>query len=136
MNAKPSTAGSSELSESDRSERSVGRGLNRKTRLVPRLRLAGWRWNLMLGIAFWGLCLASQASACPTCKDALAANGSRVAEGFYWSILFMLAMPASIAAGWAIYLFRFLGRASEASLSASSGLSSQELGESLLGKGV
>lgn len=65
----------------------------------------------VLALVLIGVVFMADASACPTCKDTLAANGTRVAEGFYWSILFMLAMPASIAAGWAIYLFRNLGQA-------------------------
>ena len=134
MNANPSTTGSNKSPEGDLAERSAGRVS--RCAVFTDHRLAVRRWSLILGFAIVGLCLTSEASACPTCKDALASNGNRVAEGFYWSILFMLAMPASIAAGWAIYLFRFLGRATEASLLGPNGLASQENGESLLGKGV
>ena len=42
------------------------------------------------------LCLASEAWACPTCKDGIAENdpGSQaMAAGYFYSILFMMAMP-------------------------------------------
>lgn len=50
-------------------------------------------------------------SACPTCKDSFtkedAANGTKIVSkglnstglGFGWSVLFMLAAPASVASG-------------------------------------
>jgi hypothetical protein len=39
--------------------------------------------------------------ACPNCKDALAADpeAANLARGLYYSILFMLAMPALILTG-------------------------------------
>jgi heme/copper-type cytochrome/quinol oxidase subunit 2 len=41
------------------------------------------------------------AMACPNCKDALAADpeAANLARGLYYSILFMLAMPALILTG-------------------------------------
>jgi uncharacterized membrane protein len=43
--------------------------------------------------------VASIAEACPSCKQALAENDpgqNRVAQGYFWSILFMMAMPFTI----------------------------------------
>ncbi len=52
------------------------------------------------------------AAACPTCKDQLAAGEAGLARGFYWSILFMLGMPASILGAWAIAIWRLCRRRS------------------------
>ncbi len=42
--------------------------------------------------------VASVAEACPGCKQALAEgdSGQNVAKGYFWSILFMMAMPFTI----------------------------------------
>jgi heme/copper-type cytochrome/quinol oxidase subunit 2 len=43
--------------------------------------------------------VASVAEACPSCERALAQNNpaqNRVAQGYFWSILFMMAMPFTI----------------------------------------
>ena len=64
-------------------------------------------WALMLGA------MPSIAEACPTCKDGVAAQGTGLAEGFYWSILFMLGMPFSLASGWAFFIWRSLRRGAE-----------------------
>ncbi len=58
------------------------------------------RLALSLLLAF-GLCmlLADPLWACPTCKETLASHdpaGSSVARGYYWSILFMMAMPFTL----------------------------------------
>jgi hypothetical protein len=45
------------------------------------------------------LLIASVAGACPTCKEGLAQqdpHGQSVAAGYYYSILFMMAMPFAI----------------------------------------
>jgi hypothetical protein len=45
------------------------------------------------------VCLAGDASACPTCKDGVAENDPQLqsmAAGYYYSILFMLSMPVLI----------------------------------------
>jgi hypothetical protein len=45
------------------------------------------------------LLIASVAAACPNCKDGLAQNdpqGKSIAAGYYYSILFMMAMPFAI----------------------------------------
>jgi heme/copper-type cytochrome/quinol oxidase subunit 2 len=44
------------------------------------------------------LAWAGDASACPNCKEAIAAqgNGESLKTGYFWSILFMIAMPFSL----------------------------------------
>ena len=64
---------------------------------------------LLVFVLMWGAG-PSIAEACPTCKDGVAAQGSGLAEGFYWSILFMLGMPFSLASGWAFFIWRSLRR--------------------------
>lgn len=61
------------------------------------------------------LCLAAVAEACPTCKDNLSndANASGLVTGFFWSILFMLSVPALLALSWVVYLVYHLGKAEE-----------------------
>ena len=46
--------------------------------------------------------------ACPTCKDGIAQNdpyGANVAAGYFWSILFMMAMPFLIFGGLGTYFY-------------------------------
>jgi hypothetical protein len=47
------------------------------------------------------------ASACPTCKDQLAADpgAANLARGYGWSIVFMLSMPYLILAGLGGYFY-------------------------------
>jgi uncharacterized paraquat-inducible protein A len=57
------------------------------------------RW-LLIALALVLVCLiASVAAACPNCKEGLAQvdpQGQSVAAGYYYSILFMMAMPFAI----------------------------------------
>jgi hypothetical protein len=57
------------------------------------------RW-LLIALALVLMCLiASVAAACPNCKEGLAQvdpHGQSVAAGYYYSILFMMAMPFTI----------------------------------------
>lgn len=60
------------------------------------------------------LCLTVTATACPGCKDALAANDShqyQIARGYFYSIIFMLTMPALIAGTFGTYVFIEVRRA-------------------------
>jgi hypothetical protein len=57
------------------------------------------RWMIAAMVLVLVLLLAGVAAACPTCKDGLSQNdphGQSVAAGFYYSILFMMAMPFAI----------------------------------------
>ena len=54
------------------------------------------RWVLIALAIVIVLLIASVAAACPTCKEGLAENdpqGQSIAAGYYYSILFMMAMP-------------------------------------------
>src|SRR5262245_21009241 len=63
-------------------------------------------------VACW-LLAAEAASACPSCKEALAADagGGDLISGFFWSILFMLSMPFLILASFGAYFYYLLRRA-------------------------
>ncbi len=54
---------------------------------------------------------AATASACPGCKEGLSANEQRIAEGYFWSILFMLSMPMLIAGTFGTYVYIEVRRA-------------------------
>jgi len=57
------------------------------------------RWALIALAVALMLFIASVAAACPTCKEGLAQNdpqGQSLAAGYYYSILFMMAMPFTI----------------------------------------
>jgi hypothetical protein len=65
------------------------------------------------------LVAAGTASACPGCKDALAANdnqGGNLVAGYFWSILFMMSMPFIIVTtfGGSMYLSVRRARAAQA----------------------
>lgn len=68
-------------------------------RVQTRYEPAFVRWTL-IALALALVCLiASVAGACPTCKEGLAQtdpHGEAIAAGYYYSILFMMAMPFAI----------------------------------------
>ena len=59
------------------------------------------------------LLLADVASACPTCKDALAADpaAENIVRGYAYSIIFMLSMPPLIFGGLSAYFYWEVRRA-------------------------
>jgi len=68
-------------------------------RVQQRYEPAVVRWLLLAMILALVLLIASVAAACPTCKEGLAQNdphGQSIAAGYYYSILFMMAMPYAI----------------------------------------
>ena len=68
-------------------------------RVQQRYEPAVIRWLLLAMVLALVLLIASVAAACPTCKDGLAQSdphGQSVAAGYYYSILFMMAMPFAI----------------------------------------
>ncbi|REK31472.1 MAG: hypothetical protein DWQ42_00665 [Planctomycetota bacterium] len=78
--------------------------------------LSCWRGALpLVALAVALLVLSADfAVACPGCKDAVAANDSQqmnIARGYFWSILFMLSMPALIAGSFGTYVYVELRRA-------------------------
>ncbi len=57
------------------------------------------RCSLMLASICVGLALAGPVAACPNCKEAVANQGgdaARLANGYSWSILLMMAMPFTL----------------------------------------
>ncbi|HRE99696.1 MAG TPA: hypothetical protein PLI18_04200 [Pirellulaceae bacterium] len=81
-------------------------GMQRTRRSVSRSGIA-----LLVAVTIAMLLLPiDPAAACPTCKDQLAAGSAGLARGFYWSILFMLGMPASILGAWAFAIWRLCRR--------------------------
>jgi heme/copper-type cytochrome/quinol oxidase subunit 2 len=68
-------------------------------RVQQRYEPAVIRWLIAAAVLALLLLVASVAAACPTCKDGLAQNdpqGQSLAAGYYYSILFMMAMPFAI----------------------------------------
>jgi len=71
---------------------------------LPKILFAG-----LILVAF----IATDALACPNCKDALANDPAATAlvQGYFWSILFMLAMPFTILVGMSTYFYLLVRRA-------------------------
>ncbi|MCO6456133.1 MAG: hypothetical protein J5I93_12610 [Pirellulaceae bacterium] len=83
--------------------------LPRQLSLTVVRRLAAPCLALLLVLAFSGLLWA-----CPTCKDGLAQHdpaGMNLARGYYWSILFMMAMPFLLLSGLGSYFYYEIRRA-------------------------
>ena len=58
--------------------------------------------------------VASEAFACPTCKEGIAEadpNAQRMAAGYYYSILFMMSMPFVILTTFGSFAYRAVRRA-------------------------
>lgn len=53
---------------------------------------------------------ATVASACPSCQAALAADGSDLGRGIYYSILFMMSMPFAIVGTFGCFAYRAVKR--------------------------
>jgi uncharacterized membrane protein len=71
-------------------------------------------------------CVASIASACPTCKDGVAANDPEhvgMVKGYFYSILFMMGTPYVVMTCFGLYMWRQvkLARAKKAAEDAASG---------------
>jgi ribosomal protein S27E len=71
------------------------------------------RWLRMACFACLLTCmcisLPSHAIACPNCKDAVTDNdpsGNNLARGYFYSILIMLGMPATLAGSFGMYVWR------------------------------
>lgn len=76
------------------------------------------RWILIAMVLALVLLIASVAAACPTCKEGLAENdphGQSLAAGFYYSILFMMAMPFAILGTFGSLAYLSIRRARQAS---------------------
>jgi hypothetical protein len=67
-----------------------------------------------LAIAVLVLSLASEAFACPTCKDGVGQadpHGRSIAAGYYYSILFMMSMPFIILTTFGGFAYRSVRKA-------------------------
>ena len=63
----------------------------------------------LLGTLF--IC-SSAALACPGCKEALASEGQgNIVQGYFWSILFMMAMPFALVGAFSGYMYLEVRRA-------------------------
>ena len=80
---------------------------NVTNRDVPRFKLRSAA-AILLCVTLLILLCPEGALACPTCKEGLANGHDGVALGYYWSILFMMAMPFLIFASWAFFIWRAL----------------------------
>lgn len=81
-------------------------------RMMRRTRLV--RTVAALAIAVLVLSLASDASACPTCKDGIGhadPQGRSIAAGYYYSILFMMSMPFIILTTFGGFAYRSVKKA-------------------------
>ncbi len=64
--------------------------------------------RLLLIMLLFLLVGAEFADACPGCKDALSENDpqhARMVRGYFWSILFMMAMPFTIAGTFGTFFY-------------------------------
>ncbi len=64
--------------------------------------------RLLLIMLLFLLVGAGFADACPGCKDALSENDpqhARMVRGYFWSILFMMAMPFTIAGTFGTFFY-------------------------------
>lgn len=65
------------------------------------------RWATLVVVVALLACAADVASACPTCKNAVAGSegGGDVVAGYFWSILFMMSMPFTILGTFSGYMY-------------------------------
>jgi hypothetical protein len=64
---------------------------------------------LLLLVAVFAILAGPDAIGCPNCKDGVNTadpDGLNVARGYFYSILFMLAMPFTLAGSFAAYVWR------------------------------
>ncbi|MEQ8790400.1 MAG: hypothetical protein RIC55_29160 [Pirellulaceae bacterium] len=67
-------------------------------------RLTNWLPLLLVALVVL-FCAVEPAVACPTCKDSVEGAGSNMAQGYFWSILFMLSMPFLIFGSLCTYFY-------------------------------
>lgn len=60
------------------------------------------RSRSFVAVALMGLAIAQMAFACPTCGNSIEHSGGNLAEGFFFSILFMMSMPFVVVGGLAL----------------------------------
>jgi p-aminobenzoyl-glutamate transporter AbgT len=85
------------------------------------------------------LLVAGVASACPTCTDGLAQNdpqGQSIAAGFYYSILFMMAMPFAILGTFGGMAYLSIRRAQQARTTEEAGVDASPILQTVESMGV
>jgi uncharacterized membrane protein len=86
------------------------------------------RWSLIALALVLVLLIATVAGACPTCKEGLAQNdpqGESIAAGYYYSILFMMAMPFAVLGTFGSLAYLSIRRARSQQLPSSADNSSE-----------
>lgn len=71
------------------------------------------RTDVAVSLAAVACLVAAEAYGCPNCKDGINTtdpDGLNVARGYFFSILFMLAMPFTLAGSFGIYVWREMRR--------------------------
>jgi uncharacterized membrane protein len=77
-------------------------------KLLRVVRSRRFRFALLLVAVAAVLFAAGVASACPTCKDGVAANDpehAHMVKGYFFSILFMMGMPYLLLASFCLYMY-------------------------------
>ena len=88
----------------------------------------GFRKALTAVVALAALAFAQVAFACPTCGNSIEHSGGNLAEGFYWSILFMMSMPFVILGGLSLLFWLEIRKARRAAI-ASADVARQNLSQ-------
>lgn len=88
----------------------------------------GFRKALSVAVALAALGFAHVALGCPTCGNSIEHSGGNLAEGFYWSILFMMSMPFVILGGLSLLFWLEIRKARRAA-SASPAVARRELSQ-------
>jgi hypothetical protein len=88
-------------------------------------------------VALAVLLFADIASACPNCKDGIAANDphhASIVRGYFYSILLMMGMPFALITCFSLYMYREVvkARARDAEKRAAANVDSASPAESLL----
>src|SRR5262245_54007530 len=84
------------------------------TNLPRNLQATLLRWALLFTVMVAALSASSAAVACPTCKDAVAANDpehQHMVRGYFYSILFMMGMPYLLITCFGLYMYREVRKA-------------------------
>ena len=82
--------------------------------VTSRTRQRRWRLLTVASLAIVAcLVLAAEATACPTCKEAIVGDGgnhANLVQGYFWSIIFMLSVPPMILCGLGTYFYLLVRR--------------------------
>jgi len=83
--------------------------------ITIRIHKRHWRILTVVSLVLFAcLVLTAEASACPTCKEAIGEDGgnhANLVQGYFWSIIFMLSVPPMILVGLGSYFYLLVRRA-------------------------